>query len=204
MGYMIGRGFDPVTLQRWGIGWDTMSDRVTIPIHDHSGRLVGIKGRAWKEHHSPRYIILGDALGAHPRYGFHTYMKSRHVFGAHRAKENSCVTVCEGELNAVALDQMGVDAVAVAGAEFSDAQRDLIVSHFFEAIVYFDDDPAGHAGAAKVASELHPYMPVSVVEAARGDAADALHPDRDFSPDDVRQLLFSARSYLQSMIRTMV
>jgi DNA primase len=199
MAYVVRRGFSPEVLNSWLVGYDEVSGRITIPIHDEDGALVGIKGRAWWPDARPRYCAIGDVQGREPRYGFQTYQKARHVFGLHRAQAHSCVVV-EGELNAVALAQMGVDAVAVAGSEFSDRQARLIGSRFAEVVVYFDDDEAGYVGATKVVEALRDWMPVYVVEGAQGDAADALDPAKDLSCDEVRFMVANARSWIQFVV----
>lgn len=185
MAYMFGRGFSSATLNDWGIGYDDRTDRVTIPVRDAAGGIVGVKARAWRDDVVPKYLALGDPPGAdYVRFGFNTYPKSEHVFGLDRVQDTDEFVICEGELNVIALKQLGITAVAVAGAEFSDQQRDLIVRAASAVTIYFDDDPAGEAGAIKVADELLDYMPVSII-VAPGDAADALNPLKSFSPDDL-------------------
>src|ERR1700690_3943083 len=66
--YMFDRYFDSWALESWQIGYDEISDRITIPIRDHLGNLVGFKGRHWREGVEPRYMILGDRPGQN-RYG---------------------------------------------------------------------------------------------------------------------------------------
>lgn len=199
MNYMMLRGFDPKTLNTWGVGYDERSDRITIPVYDDQGVLVGIKGRAW-DSRLPRYISIGDAVGREPRYGFNTYHKSRVVFGLDVARKERSVTLCEGELNVIALWQMGIPAVGVAGSDFSERQCSLIVSAFDEVIVYFDGDEAGDKGTERVMQMLSPYMPLRVVFGAFYDAADALDPTVEFSTDDVRSYLDGAQGWLQSRV----
>lgn len=197
MAYMLGRGFSPQILNEFAIGFDDRSGRITIPVHDEESNLVGIKGRVWRNGDAPKYISLGDALGREPRYGYNTYMKSLFVFGANRASGNPALIV-EGELNAVALTQLGYEnAMAVAGSEFSERQAEIIVSRANAVTIYFDDDGAGHTGTQKVAEALHPYMPVLVVTSAGGDAADALDPTKRFSAEDLKNCLDSATSWLE-------
>jgi len=180
--YMLGRGFLPETLQRWQLGYDELSRRVSIPVRDVNGKLVGFKGRAIDPEQHQRYLILGDPLGApRPRYGFHTHRKSEYVFALDRCIRSSSWTgvcaVVEGELNAIAMiERHRCFAVAVAGSEFSDRQRELIASHCRRAIVYLDDDLAGSRGTVKVAQALLPFLDVDVVVEAPGDAAELDSP----------------------------
>lgn len=199
MSYMLRRGFEAKTLNQFAIGYDEMSDRITIPVYDAEGILVGIKGRAWDERH-PRYISIGDAVRRDPRYGFNTYHKSQHVFGLDVARRETSVVVVEGELNVIALWQMGIPAVAAAGSDFSERQGSLIASAFVDVTIYFDGDEAGDKGAERVMQMLSPYLPLRVVFGAFYDAADALDPSKDFSPDDVRGYLDGAQGWLTSRL----
>src|SRR4051794_22283067 len=40
--YLPDRGFEPETLTAWDIGYDDLSHRLTIPVHNHLGEIVGI------------------------------------------------------------------------------------------------------------------------------------------------------------------
>jgi hypothetical protein len=57
--YMRGRGFAPEVLEDWGLGYDTWTGRVAIPVRDADGTLVGFKGRALRDG-AVKYLLLGD------------------------------------------------------------------------------------------------------------------------------------------------
>jgi DNA primase len=143
--YMIQRGFSPETLDQWYIGWDEISERVTIPVFDNDDQLVGFKGRSVDPEVKPKYKILGDRPeGQRRRYGFFPYKKAQIVFGLDRTGQRNKLIVCEGELNAIALHQMGFDnAVGVGGSDFSEYQANLLRWHADELILFFDQDDAG-------------------------------------------------------------
>lgn len=210
--YMRGRGFSDEILLGWQIGYDWISDRVTIPIRDANGQLVGFKGRAWKSDHIPKYLVLGDAPNRQQRYGFQTYRKSEFVFGLDRCDAApATIIVVEGELNVLAMYQHGYsNVVAAAGAEFSARQAELIIERSNgEAVVFFDDNSdnvrraqeegregvdAGRVGSSKVVAALQAQMPVRVVLDAPGDANEL---DRVMIED----LLMSARPATELQVR---
>lgn len=173
--YMYDRGFTMKILQSWDIGYDEISQRITIPIRDHLGKLVGFKGRTCKKNENIKYLVLGDTDLSKSKYGFQTYKKSEFVFGLDRAIEDhyiKCILI-EGELNVIAMDQKGYNnVIGIAGSEFSEIQRDLIKEYCTEVIIFFDNDKAGRGGTKKVVEMLSPYMPLRVVQNALGDAAD--------------------------------
>lgn len=193
--YMLNRGFSAKILEQYQVGYDEISDRITIPIRDQGGRLVGFKGRAWRENTIPKYMILGDNRNQN-RYGFQPYQKSRYVFGLNRFIKR-CLAgaiIVEGELNVIAMDQHGYDnCIGIAGSEFSEKQCDIIKSNCKYVTVFLDNDKAGNKGTKKVVEMLSPYMEVRIVQNAPGDAADS-------DTDSVRDLISSAKSSLELQV----
>ena len=184
--YMLARGFCEESLEWWGLGFDPISDRITIPIYNHNGWLVGFKGRAYKEEHQPKYLILGDRK--YERYGFRTYEVGKEVFGLDTAKAQNDIIICEGELNVIALWQKGFkNAVAISGSNFTNHQRDLILAYADSVTLFLDDDPAGQKATAKIAEELEPLITVKIVGPHDGDPA-------DLSAADCARLLSEAKS----------
>lgn len=195
MEYMFNRGFTAKTLNDWDIGFDVKSERITIPIRDHKGNLIGFKGRAWRENTIPRYMILGDNRNQN-RYGFQPYQKSHYVFGLDRYNEfiiKQAILV-EGELNVIAMDQKGFhETLGIAGSEFSDKQCELVRSHCESLILFLDNDKAGSKGIRKVIEMLSPYMSLMVVQNAPGDAA-------ELDTETVKDLIHGAKSALELQV----
>lgn len=206
--YMFDRGFEPDTLEQWDFGYDPKGDRVTFAVRDELGRLVGIKARAYYDR-QPKYLILGDRAGRRTRYGFGCYPKSLVVFGMDKATEwieillddqAAHLIVCEGELNAVALWQMGYrNAVAINGSDLSATQAKIIRAYADSVTVFFDDDPAGRDGEEVVVEALSPFLPVKTVGPHEGDPA-------DLSANEVERLLSEAVSSVvrRTMLRSQV
>lgn len=194
-GYMNGRGFSDAAMHEWQIGYE--GDRITIPVRDPNGELVGFKARAIDPQQHPRYLVLGHQVGENLwRYPYHTYRKGDFVFGLHRFRRgDGAAVVVEGELNAIALSQMDIGAVAVAGAEFSERQREQIVSFFDEVVIFFDPDDAGAAGATKVAEALMSDVAVKIVVDQLGDAARALESSSQFGREEVTRWITDAVPY---------
>lgn len=197
--YMFERGFTPETLDAWQFGYDPASNRIVFPARNDQGAIVGFKGRAWQEGHKPKYLILGDRPNRSARYGFRPYLKSLVVFGLHEAVQTNIdldgeapndLILCEGELNAVALWQMGYrNAVAVAGSEFSAEQARLIRFYADSVTIFFDSDDAGRSGESEIIRALRDFMPVAVVGDHEGDPA-------SMGPSEVSATLASATSHL--------
>jgi DNA primase len=183
--YMLGRGFGPEVLTDWEIGYDESSRRITIPVRDLEGTLIGFKARAIDDRH-PKYLVLGDRPGKRERYGWPCYHTSRVVFGLDRAvrmeDEPRHLVVCEGELNAIALQVAGFPGVAINGSQFSLTQANLLRQEADAVTIFFDyfkrndegelvPDVAGRDGAVAVMDALKPFMVVRVVHGHEGDPA---------------------------------
>lgn len=196
--YMYERDFTSDILEKWQIGYDEISDRITIPIKDHEGKLVGFKGRAWRDNTIPKYMILGDNRNQN-RYGFQPYQKSHYVFGLDKILKNRGehyylnINITEGELNVIAMDQHEFDAVGIAGSEFSQIQCNLIKDYFASATLFLDNDKAGDKGTKKVIEMLCPYMPLKIIQNAPGDAA-------ELSRSDIENLVSNVKSALELQV----
>src|SRR6185436_9614078 len=59
--YMLDRGLMPSTLMDWDIGYDFLSNRMTIPVRDLDGSLMGVKGRDWTGKHPAKYCNTPEA-----------------------------------------------------------------------------------------------------------------------------------------------
>jgi Toprim-like len=182
--YMLDRGFTPATLDDWGIGYDDGSRRITIPVCDPDGDLVGFKGRAWRKNARPKYLVLGDK-GRRQRYGFPTYDKSLVVFGLDRWGRVNRYVLVEGELDVISLWVMGIPAICCGGSSMSVAQAKLIREYCDEVVLFFDNDVAGKHGMhgfersdgehkPGIIELLEPFLRVRVVGKHRYDANDYL------------------------------
>lgn len=125
------------TQTEFEIGYHIASDRITIPIRDEMGRLVGVKGRrAWAEidEYNPKYIYL------------HQCAKSRICYGLYKTlpyiKEKNEIIVCESEKGVMQLWSYGYkNAVAIGGHSISQQQQDLIIqTGAATVIIAFDED----------------------------------------------------------------
>jgi DNA primase len=214
--YMRERGFPPAAMSAWGFGYDSWTSRVTIPIRDEHGSLVGFKGRAIHPWVARRYDVIGDVLeGDHKRklrygvgYGFGLYDARQVVFGIHNATSRRLV-VCEGELNAFAARCAGEgSSVAIGTTTVTREQMRLLRWRADELVIFYDSDEAGRGAtwgyyATKgegmiwipgLVEKLSPYLPIYVVPDHEGDAA-------SMDPADVRELIRSAESWRAIALR---
>lgn len=164
--YLVDRGFTIETLIDWQFGWSRNHNRVTLPIRDEIGQLVGIKARALDDR-KPKYLNLRDEEN-----DIEPYLKNNVVFGLYRAVGQHLIVV-EGEYNAVMMRQLGYrNVVAINGSYFGERQVKLLIRHAERVTLFFDSDTAGRDATEAVCEALRPFMPVFVVPDHDGDPCD--------------------------------
>jgi DNA primase len=172
--YLTSRGFDPNLLRSFDIGYDRRLERVTFPIHDFYGNLVGISGRSdsgeglrYKFYKGGYYKdgekITGD-FGENFDEEFPDYDidKSRFVWNSHRAIQvllnthtNEPLILVEGFKACLWLIQCGFPTtVALMGSRMSETQADLIQRVSNTIVIFLDNNLAGIEGTRKIGDKL--------------------------------------------------
>ena len=152
--YMIQRGFsDKKLLKKWEIGYDQESARVTIPVRDAGGKLVGISKRATHTDAQNKYLHLN-------------FSKGNFLYGEHLLPSGGPLWVVEGQLDALAIDAMGLGgAVSTMGSRVTARQIDFLATlgrrkakgtwkPCYKVILAYDQDLAGEAAMTKLGEGL--------------------------------------------------
>lgn len=124
-----------------GVSYDYYRNRLTLPIHDRNGRLLGFSGRAvgLADPNIPKYI--------NPRSSG-VYEKSSVLFGLHRAIQgiNRCgfAYLVEGNFDVVTMHKHGLDnTVAPCGTALTEEQCRLLRKYTDHIVQLGDGDAAG-------------------------------------------------------------
>lgn len=147
------------TQAEFELGLDVFSHRITIPIRDEMGRLVGVKGRrAWDvvDEWNPKYIYL------------HQCAKSRICYGLYKTlpyiRERNEIIVCESEKGVMQLWSYGYrNCVAVGGHSISQQQQDLIIQSGAATIIIAFDKDVDEETVRKEAENLSLYRRVEYI-----------------------------------------
>ena len=150
---------DYETQAEFETGIDVLTHRITIPIRDELGRLVGVKGRrAWDvvDEWNPKYIYL------------HKCAKSKICYGLYKTlpyiKENNSIIVCESEKGVMQLWSYGYrNCVAVGGHSISQHQQDLIIQSGAATVIIAFDKDVEEDIIKKEAEKLSPYVRVEYI-----------------------------------------
>lgn len=124
-------------------------DRLTFPIHDIRGRVVGFGGRILGQG-EPKYLNSPETP---------IYHKGRVVYNLHQAKnairQAECVVLVEGYFDVLRLNQVGIDhVVAPLGTSLTSDQASILKRFTSRAVLFYDSDPAGLRATFRAADEL--------------------------------------------------
>ena len=122
------------TQKKFGIGYDTESQRITIPLRDQFGQLVGVKGRAnWETaEDEAKYLFLHKCMMGQILYGY--YENYSYMY-------NEDVIICEAEKSVLQADSIGYhNVVAIGGNSISATQAKMIVGMMPKRIILCLDE----------------------------------------------------------------
>jgi DNA primase len=159
-------------------------DRITFPITDLTGRVIGFTGRILEHPNDPVERNRGPKYWNTPETP--VFIKSRAVYALHLAKraieEHDVAILAEGQMDVVTLHQFGyTNTVASSGTALTREQLQLI-GRFSQNIAFaYDQDGAGQTATERGAElclelGLTPYV---IVTPIGKDPADCLNKNPD-------------------------
>ena len=133
---------------------DRFRGRVTFPLTDAKGHVLGFGARAMKPDQQPKYLNTSDGEIFH---------KSQVVYGQDMARAAAAkagrVVIVEGYTDVIALHQAGVpETVAQMGTALTEQQVDAIARLAPKALLCQDPDSAGQASAKRGLDALTALM----------------------------------------------
>ncbi|HEX6027207.1 MAG TPA: DNA primase [Solirubrobacter sp.] len=135
-----------IQTSRGGSGFiDRFRGRITFPLADERGRVLGFGARAMKPDQQPKYLNTSDGPIFH---------KGRIVYGADLARAAAAkagrVVLVEGYTDVIALHQAGVpEVVAQMGTALTEAQITAVAKLAPKALFCQDPDRAGQESVAR-------------------------------------------------------
>jgi DNA primase len=136
--------------------YDRFRDRLTMPIHDARGRVIGFAARILDadKKDAPKYLNSPDTP---------LFDKGRTLFNLHRAgpasRKTNRMVVVEGQMDVVAMAAAGFeDAVAPMGTALTERQLEMLWRLVDAPILCFDGDNAGQRAAMRAISRALPML----------------------------------------------
>lgn len=174
-------------------GRDFYRDRITFPLRDPSGAVVGFSARKYKEETFGGKYINSTETGL--------FKKSHFLFGLSEcrrriAKEQKAIVV-EGQIDALRLIEAGFNlTVAALGTAFGEGHvEELRRLGVLEVYLAMDGDEAGCQAAAKIGNLFQRVgVEVSILPIPVGEDPDSLLNER--GPDGFLDLIEEKQDYL--------
>ena len=194
---LLKQGFKMETLKKFDIGFDRYTGRITFPLRDHLGNLVGFSGRALNELTLPRYLVYRredllkagsedkELTAAVSQYTLH---KGRFLWGLHEFYTTAMllkipyIILVEGFKQAMWLTQANFPfTVATMGTHLTEEQATLVSRLGCPIYVFLDNDEPGRNASYKVTRWLKRQNPY-VQRIRYPTGSDGLSPD-DLAPE---------------------
>ena len=129
---------------------DSNAGRITFPIHNPYGQVVGFSARRLDNVHESKYVNSPDGPIFHKGDILYNY----HNVSATARRDGYCY-VLEGFMDVMALERAGLpNAVALMGTQMTPTQVDLLRKLRCELRICLDGDVAGQKGMMRTCSML--------------------------------------------------
>ncbi|MBI3649161.1 MAG: DNA primase [Actinobacteria bacterium] len=182
---------------------DRFRGRITFPVHDLQGRVVGFGAR----------ILPSDPRAGEQAKYLNTaetpiYRKNELLYNMHRARgavaRTGEVFVVEGYTDVIALVQAGLEnAVATCGTALGEGHFRQLSRFAQRAVLAFDSDEAG-ARAAERAFAFQEQFPVQAVVMVMPEGLDPADFVTKHGAEGVREAARTARPLVEYMVRRTV
>lgn len=173
-------------------------DRLMFPIHNEVGDVIAFSGRQLKDDpRSGKYINSPET---------DIFKKSNVLFALDKSKKGilkeKAVILCEGQIDAIACHEGGVEnAIAPLGTAFTAQHARILKRYAKTAILCFDADAAGMKASERAFRELAPEgLSVKVVELPAGDDPDTYL--KAHGTEGFREKVDEAREFFDFKIET--
>lgn len=178
---LVDEGFDQAVLRKFDVGFDERHMRITFPLRDLQGRLVGISGRSvngasprykvydWEykdfglaERKTEKRALLYNAHSILPQFAFETDPSSRYV------------VVTEGFKSVLRVAQAGINNVTgLLGSYMSNEQQWVLERLGCPILLMLDNNEAGRKGQLDAGKRLLKSCPrVYVIDYAADQPSD--------------------------------
>jgi DNA primase len=203
---LLDDGFPMELLRRFDIGYDWTHHRITFPLRDWRGRLVGISGRAAQDGVQPRYKLYDKeylAFGLPIRkterrpliWNIHNVLLKQHFTSN---PEVQPLVIVEGYKAALRVAQANVEVGALLGSHITQEQIWLLQKLDCPLLFMFDNDDAGRMGQLDACHRLSQTGSIGhrlfVVDYA------ARQPS-DLTPHAVLEALLAPQPFMEWFVR---
>lgn len=168
---LLDEGFTEETLSSFDVGYDDDHKRITYPLRDLSGKLVGISGRTIYDDVYPKYKVYDREYTKWNLPERNHFAKGAVLWNAHAIYPQVYfgqvpeIVLVEGYKACMWLVQAGVhNTVALMGSYMTYDQQWVLERLGAPVYIMLDNDQAGRKGREYIGRTLSKSLPVKVVE----------------------------------------
>ena len=141
--------------KKWNEG--AWKNRVIIPCYDLNNNLISLVARS----------VIKDIDKTKKIRKLKNTDRKKVLFGLNKIKNKSTLFLCEGEFDAIYLQQNKIPAVSVGCKSISPDQKELLIKHSNKVIINFDGD-IELSKLKKIKVELDKYMDTELLKLPDG------------------------------------
>lgn len=175
-------GISLKTQRKWGIGYDMISQRITLPIRTSTGEVMAIKGRCnyVPDEFEPKYLYLAQGPMSQTLFGYSENYSSLY---------ESDVIVVESEKSVLILDSWGYNNVVALGSNsLSTTQAKLLISLNPKSVVFMLDKSLPLENTKRNADLLQTFCVMKQLKVRYWDWEENLTLDDKSAPcDDTKE-----------------
>ena len=171
-------GISLSTQRKWGIGYDVLSQRITLPIRTSTGEIMAIKGRlnGNPEEFEPKYLYIENGPMSQTLFGYSENYSSLY--------ENEIIVV-ESEKSVLILDSWGYNNVVALGSNsLSPTQAKLLISLNPKRVIFMLDKSLSLDNTKRNADLLKTFCTMRQLEIRYWNWEDNLTLDDKAAPCD--------------------
>jgi len=198
--YARTKGIEPETLNQAGLAaprtqasgyYDRFRNRITFPVFNLSGKIVGFGGRVLDDKDEPKYLNSPETP---------IYHKGKILYGLNLSKDEirqkESAILVEGNIDVISLYQAGIkNVVASSGTAFTQNQARLLSRYAEKVFLFFDADTAGQSATFRSVDLLFSEgLEILVVSLKQGEDPDSFV--QKFGPDGVTEEIQKAKSFI--------
>lgn len=198
--YARTKGIEPETLNQAGLAaprtqasgyYDRFRNRITFPVFNLSGKIVGFGGRVLDDKDEPKYLNSPETP---------IYHKGKILYGLNLSKDEirqkESAILVEGNIDVISLYQAGIkNVVASSGTAFTQNQARLLSRYAEKVFLFFDADTAGQSATFRSVDLLFSEgLEILVVSLKQGEDPDSYV--QKFGPDAVTEEIQKAKSFI--------
>ena len=192
---MIRLGFSPKFLKENDVGYDNRNRRITFPIRDEFGNLIGVSGRADREGMLPKYEVYVEAFKHVVGSYKPTIRNFLYNFHAIDLESDEPLFLQEGYKGTLWFKMLGFEAAGLQSYALSAQQEKTLRKTRKKIYVLLDNEPGKQLeptkkykewNALRIILKLEQWMDVYYVEYPEG-SPEGTSPD-DLTKDQIENL----------------